>query len=1028
MILTRISVLQPVFTTMVMIAVMLFGLISWQSLPIDRYPDVNFPIVAVQTSWSGATPETIESEITDPLEEALASLAGIDEMRSTSSEGRSMVILQFTLETDAAQAALDVRDKVGSVVGQLPDDADAPQVMRFDPTAAPVISLSLSNPDLDRAALTRIAEDIVSPTLSTIEGVGSVTVVGAVDDEVQIDLNPDLLRAYGIGVNEIAQALSADNLAFQAGSLDDGKTVISVQLNSEARDLATLGGIIIRRDTAGPIRLTDLALIRFTSSEPSGISTYDGNEAISLEVVKVEGGNTVELAEKIRAAVAELGMGDRLSGAHLSILADDSISIRNSYETVKATLIEGALLATAIVFLFLNSWRSTVITGFTLPISILGTLAVVSILGFTLNSMTMLALTLSVGILIDDAIVVRENIMRHLHMGKGHRQAALDGTNEIGLAVLATTLSIVAVFLPLAFMDGIVGQFFMSFGVTVSVAVLISLFVSFTLDPMLSSVWHDPQADHDAKRGPVGRAVQSFDRGFESISQVYRKVLTWCLKKRKTTIAAALALFVGSFFLVPLVGSEFVPPADEGKVAVKVKLPVGTSQDMTALKMQQAVALLQGRPEIEGIYGTVAAGTRSGANEGNLQINLVDARARAKSALELVPIYRDILKAIPGATISVSANSGPGSGGSPVTIQVRGRNPEALSRGAAMIAGAIEAVEGTRDITLSIDDTQPIHDFRFLQDAARDLGIDPQGAGNALRTMLAGSEVSSFKREDGVEVPVILRLPEGVRQDVTSLARLPVAAGEGRSVELREVATISEAQSPARIEREDRSRVIKVTANIEGRLLGEVTTEVQASIATLDLPAGVSIGVRGESERMKDTASSLAQALGLAIVCIYLVLASQFGSFVQPVAIMASLPLSLIGVMLGLLAGGSTLNMYSMIGFVMLMGLVVKNAILLVDNANQRVREGALLHEALIEAGSTRFRPIVMTTLAMIFGMLPLALSIHEGSEQSAGMAHAVIGGLISSTILTLVVVPVVLTWIDSGSRWFKRKMRPMPH
>lgn len=1027
MFLTRISVLQPVFAVMVMIAITVFGVNAYRSLPIDQFPNVDFPVVAILTPWVGASPESVESEITEVIETAVNTLAGVDTISSTSQDSHSTVVMMFDLDSDSIVAAQEVRDRIATVVAQLPSDADSPTIVRFNPTSEPVISLAISAPDRSLTELTELADDIVVPALTAIEGVGSADIVGAVEDEVEVLIDPDRLRAFGLGVSDVVAALQSDNLTLPTGSVIDGLVVQSVQLNTEVSTLEELRAMVITRQSGAAITLGDLANVRWGTSEAEGLAFFDGVTALAINVVKIEGGNTVQVAHAVLAAVERLRATGALNGAEISLLRNSAAPIEASFETVQATLIEGGLLATAIVFLFLNSWRSTVITGLTLPVSILGTLAVISMLGFTLNTMTMLALILSIGIIIDDAIVVRENITRHLLMGKGHVQAALEGTYEIGFAVLATSLSIVAVFMPLAFMAGIVGKFFLQFGVTVSVAVLVSLFVSFTLDPMLSSVWYDPATKAGVKRGPIGRTVAHFDHGFEALARLYRRVLGWCLRWRITTLAAALALFVGSFFLIPLMGAEFLPPLDESRIQVNVDTPAGSSQAYTAIKADQVARILSAMPEVESVYTTVAAAPRSADNEATIIVNLVRPRERTLSAVELGPVVRQALAVVPGVDMQVLTAIGVGPDASPITIKVRGANPIQLAAAAAAVRDMVASVPGTIETRLGTADAQPMLDFVLDREVSTDLGVNAQAVGAALRVLIAGQEVSELTQRDGTSAPIMLRLPEEQRNNSREgLAFLPVAQTRGadpRSVTVGEIAELRETTGPSKIEREDLTRVITVTANVEGRVLGDIVTDITAGLEALNLPPGITYQFGGDAEMLAETSANMAAALALAVVFIYLVIASQFGSFVQPIAIMVALPLSLIGVLIGLLAWGSTLNMYSMIGFVMLMGLVVKNAILLVDNANHHMLDGMAVRPALIEAGTTRFRPIIMTTLAMIFGMLPLALTIHEGSEQNASMAHAVIGGLISSTLLTLVVVPVMLTYVDWVSTKVKRFM-----
>jgi HAE1 family hydrophobic/amphiphilic exporter-1 len=1029
--LTNISVRHPVFATMVMVAIMVFGISAYQSLPIEQNPDVDFPIVAVLTPYTGASPEAVESEVTQPIEEAVNTLAGVESVGSTSSAGHSSVILQFSLETNSASAAQDVRDRIAAVTGSLPQGADAPQVLRYDPTATPMMSLALRAPDLSSVELTRLAQDVVSPALTAISGVGSATVVGGIDQQVNVSIDPDLLNAFGIGVSDVVSALQQDNLTLPAGSVVDGNLVQTIQLNAEIDSLESFRDVIIVNKGMETVILGDVATVSLGASDTQGLAFRNGEQALAIDIAKIDGGNTVAIANAVEQAVERLNhTGSLHEGVSIEVLQNAAEPIEHNFETVQSTLIEGAVLAVVIVFVFLNSWRSTIITGLTLPISIIGTLTVIKFLGFSLNTMTMLALTLSVGILIDDAIVVRENITRHLHMGKSHFQAAIDGTKEIGLAVLATTLSIVAVFLPLAFMEGIIGKFFLQFGVTVSVAVLISLFVSFTLDPMLSSVWYDPASEPDAKRGPVGRTIALFDKGFEKLTHGYRGVLKWCLRHRIITLLFAGGSLVASVMLFPMVGAEFVPVSDESKLQISIETLPGSSMEYTAIKAHQVEQILAGMPEIESTYTTVNAGLSSGENQASIAVSLVGPADRELSAQELAGPVREALRSLPGATFAVTSGGGLGMG-SPIQINLQGENLEDLATASSAVAEITRQTEGAVDVQVSLQQAQPMLDIVLDRQAASELGVGIQATGSALRAMLGGETASEWTSPADERLDVVVRLPETLRQNIVELGSLPIAQTRNAEtplpITLDQIAEVRPTLGPSEINRQDLTRRVSISANLEGRVLGAVMADINAAIAELELPSGIAIAQGGDSEMMNETIANIGTALLLAVIFIYLVLASQFGSFLQPLAIMMALSLSLVGVILGLLVGGSTLNMYSMIGFVMLMGLVVKNAILLVDNANQQRREGATLLDALIQAGETRFRPIVMTTLAMIFGMLPLALALHEGSGQNAPMAHAVIGGLISSTLLTLVVVPVMLTYVDAWGRFAKRFLPKAP-
>jgi HAE1 family hydrophobic/amphiphilic exporter-1 len=1023
MFLTRISVNAPVFATMVMAALLVIGSYAFVRLPIEQLPDVDFPVVAVVVSYPGAAPEAVESDIVKPIEESVSTISGIDYVESTSRAGQAMVILFFEMDVDSATAMQDVRDKIGGISGSFPANADDPLLFKFDPAELPVISLAVSSDTMSLRDLTALTEDVIEPRMASIQGVGRASVVGGIPRQLNILIDPDRLTAFGVGVGEITAALRQDNQDLPAGAIQEGLEKQSIQVEGRIENAADFLDIIVARRGGQPVRLRDVATLVDGEAEANSIALLNGAGALAVDVVKTQGANTVEVAEKIRAAAVELMAGELPEGVKIEVVRDNAKPVEESYHGVQNMMIEGAGLAVLIVFLFLNSWRSTVITGLTLPIAVIGTMSVLYFLGFTLNIMTLLALSLAIGLLIDDAIVVRENIMRHLHMGKTHRQAALDGTSEIGLAVLATTLSIVAVFLPVAFMEGIIGKFFLQFGITVSVAVLLSMFIAFTLDPMMSSVWYDPSAHPGARRGFVGRQVQKFGDFFDWLGKGYRSVLRWSLRHRITTLLIALLAFLGSFALFPLVGVEFAPAVDNSEFQVEVKTPVGSTLDYTAAKIRQIDHVLREFPEVTGTYATInGASSNGGENAATVAVSMVGPAERSRSPQDMTTPVREALARIPGIDVTIGAAGGLGGVAAPVQINLYGDNLDVLAPLANRLVREMKTIDGLEDVKSSLDAAQPVLGVRINRDAASDLGVSLQQIGATLRPMLGGEDVSDWTSPDGRSFTVTVRLPADLRDDVEVLRGLPVAqsgaTGSSGMVRLDQVADLVPSFGPSEIKRRDLSRQVLVSANLSGLALGDVMPKVQAAMDALELPVGYRVSTGGDAQQLADTAASAGAALLLAVIFIYLVLASQFGSFLQPVAIMFALPLALVGVMLGLLVGGSTLNMFSMIGFIMLMGLVVKNAILLVDNANQHVREqGMNLYDALVEAGSTRFRPIIMTTLAMIFGMLPLALNIHQGSGQNAPMAHAVIGGLISSTILTLVVVPVVLTYVESFGR-----------
>ncbi|CDN51627.1 efflux RND transporter permease subunit [Neorhizobium galegae] len=1029
MFLTRISIGHPVFATMMMVVLLVLGAFSYQRLGVDQFPNVDVPVVVVTTTYPGATPETIETEVTRPVEEALNTISGLDEITSTSYEGRSVIIAQFKLEVESTTAAQDVRDKIAALEADLPEEADKPVVARFNPSDEPILSMAISSPSLGMPELTTIADQRVLRQLTTIAGVGQATLIGGQKRQVDISIDETRLRALGIGVDEVIKALRAANQNKPAGSVISGLTDRTIQVQGRIAEPKDLLDMIVARRGGGAVYLRDVATVKDGAADPESRAIYNGESALAVAIVKVRDANTVQVVSDVRKRLDQLNAELSAQNMRLQIITDASTLIQESLGQVQSTLIEGAALAVAIVFLFLNSWRSTVITGLTLPIAMIGTLAVIDFLGFTLNMLSLLALTLSIGILVDDAIVVRENIMRHLHMGKSHLKAALDGTSEIGLAVTATTATIVAVFLPVAFMEGMIGRFFYEFGVTVSAAVLISLFVAFTLDPMLSSVWHDPDAEPGARRGPVGRLIARFDAGFERLADRYRQIIRWTLRHRFITLALTGGILVGSILMVPLVGVEFVPNADEGRFQINVTTPAGSSLDYTRAKVGQIENALHEFPEVASVYSTINTGSTMGKHKAAILVSLVPLEQRKRTPAAIAGPIRERLSVIPGIKIAI-IQEGLGGGASPIQLSILGDDQRVLEKIAADLITGMRGMPGMVDINSSAGEENSILSVRLKREQASDLGIGISELAGMLSPLIGGEDVSIWTDTRGQTYDVVVRLPRDQRSNTAALGELMIkvpgddASGSPRMVRLDQVADIAVVPAASEIRRLDMSREILISADISGRAAGDVTAELEAMVAKQDLPAGYRIKFGGDSEDIEKATGGMFKALTMAVIFIYVVLASQFGSFTQPIAIMAALPLSLVGVLIGLMIAGSTINMFSMIGFIMLMGLVTKNGILLVDFANRERRQGLALSEALVNAGAVRFRPIIMTSLAMIAGMIPLAMAAGGGGAQRAPMAHAVIGGLVSSTLLTLIVVPVILSYIDSLAHWIGGRVR----
>ena len=1017
---TRVSIANPVFATMVMVALCVLGLFSYARLGVEQLPDVQPPVAFIDVAYPGASPDAVEREVSKPIEEGLNSIAGIKHITSRSFEGRSQTSVEFTLDADMARAMQDVRDRMAVVQGVFPKDAKTPTVARFNnDNSSPVVVAALLSAARSPRELSILADQTVARRLQRVEGVASVEVNGLARREVRIDLDPDRLRAYAITPAQVAAGLREAHSDQPVGLLSDATQDAILRVEGRVADPRQFADMVVAQRNGLPLRLADLGTVVEREREPESVARVNGQRAVNFNVFKQQDANTVATGEAIKGAVEELRKS-LPADVELRLVYASSDFVKGSLQGVQHTLIEGALLTVAIVFLFLHSWRSTVITGLTLPIAVIASFIAVHAFGFTLNFMTMMALSLCIGLLIDDAIVVRENIVRHLHLGKDHFAAARDGTEEIGLAVMATTFAICAVFVPVAFMGGIVGKFFHPFGITVTVAVLVSLFVSFTLDPMLSSRWPDP---HDApgasaKRIPgVAQLIRAVDHGMDVLHAAYERLIHWVFERPRRNRAIVLAVggasFLGALALAPVVGSEFVPQTDQGFTQLAIRMTVGSSLARSDEKVRQVEAIVAAFPEVQTIstnVGGQGTGLQVGRNQAVLNIGLVERARRARSQKQVEDAIRAEIARIAGIEVSVGFDR-------PIYVAVLGNDSQALARVASDLAEQMKTIPGITDVELSVKPGIPAYAVRLRPGAVRELGLTAPQLAASLRAYVNGEVGTYWTTPDGEQAEVLLRLPEAQRQRVAQMGDLPVAfAKDGTPIPLAAVASIEPVTNPEVIRRQDLQRREAIFAGVQGRPAGDVGADVQKLVKATALPPGVRFDVGGATREQQDAFAAMLGAMGLAVIFIYIVLASQFGSFLQPIAIMASLPLSLIGVMLALLAWRSTLNVFSMIGLIMLMGLVTKNAILLVDFANRALKEGASVPEALLQAGQIRMRPIIMTTAAMVFGMLPLALALNDGGELQAPMGRAIIGGVITSTLLTLVVVPVLWSVLVGGS------------
>ena len=905
----------------------------------------------------------------------------------------------------------EMRDKLAQIRPSFPKEAKEPfvsQANRDDDKA--IVSIGVTSKTRTLPDLSYIVEEVIRRRMENVTGVATVNINGSSTREIQIEPDPAKLRARRIGVDQVLSAIRSDNIDAPVGNITIGQSDKSVRVDARFKTVNDFSNLIVARRDGLQVRLADVATIIDGNKEQTSFARIDGVRAISLDMLKVRGSNTVEVGEGVKVAIERLKK-ELPVDVELTILSDQSKYVKASVDGVKSTILEGGLLTVFIVFLFLASWRSTVITALTLPISVVATFIALYAFGFTLNNLTLMALSLCIGLLIDDAIVVRENIVRHLAMGKSHKQAALEATEEIGLAVLSTTLAIVAVFAPVAFMGGIIGLFFYQFGLTVVVAVMISLFVSFTLDPMLSAVWADPAGNRFKRMPWLGQFLNWFDRKMEGLQHSYERVIRWSLNRRKTVLAIVVLMFVGSMGLFPLIGSEFVPKDDQSEFGMRLETPVGSSLDYTTVKVAQAEAELKKIPEIRLLYS--GAGGGRGKNIGWINVLLKPRNERVRSQKQIEDAARDAVKGIAGMVVSVGWNK-------PVQVSFVGPDATMLKQLSEQFVEKLEKIDGVVDIDSSEKAAVPALVITPKRAESAEFGITPSSIGSVSRALVAGDAVVTWLPPSGNSVDVSVRLPASVRNDPSQLLQIPLTnprAPDGDAISLDRVATISESTNPKSIERAFLQRQVTISANVKGRTAGEVGGDVTKLIEAFPLPPGYRFQQDGDNQIMRDSFGYAVVALVLAVTFIYFVLGSQFMSFAQPLAIMATLPLSLVGVLLALFVTRTTFNMFAMIAFIMLMGLVVKNGILLVDFANQARRDqGLSIAEALVRAGHIRLRPILMTTAAMVFGMLPMALALKEGADGTMG--RAIIGGLLSSGILTLVVVPVIYAMIEE----FKEK------
>jgi len=1025
--LSKVSIQRPVTTVMVVFIVILLGIVSMGKLPVDLLPSIEYPYALVMTSYNGAGPQEIESLITKPLESVVGTVSNVKNITSTSSNGSSMIFVEFNDGTDMDVATLNMREKIDLIKGMLPEDADDPMVMEVSPDMMATMQIGISGSD-DLVKLKQIVEDEITSKIERVEGVASVNISGGKEKEIRITLLPDKLKGYNITPSTVAQSIAAENLNLPVGEVKQGTSSLTVRALGEFSSIEEIRNLPITT-AGGVIYLRDIAEVEEVFKEMTSYAYINGKPSISLSVQKQSTANTVQVSKAVNKALDRLRA--ELKDIEITMIYDTAEFINLSINNVASTAISGGILAVFILFIFLRNIRSTFIVGTAIPVSIVATFALMYFSGLTLNMVSLGGLALGIGMLVDNAIVVLENIYRHRENGEGRKDAADKGTTEVGMAVLASTLTTIAVFLPIVFVEGITAKLFKEMALTITYSLTASLVVAVTLVPMMASkILKVEKVDEIKRRKITTKIFDAWSAVLDSIDKVYRRVLNWTLHHRLKASLITIGVFIATLSIpvLGLVGMEFFPASDEGSFTIDVTLPKGTVIEETFEVVQQVEAKLEGIKEVQEVFVTIGGGgmlsSGTSSNSASLTVDIGSVKERERSVDEVADEVRVLVSDIPGAEFSVSGSSSMTvTGGSPISIEIAGDDLEKLKQIANDVVDIVESVEGTREVTSSFEDGIPEAQITINRQKASMYGLNMATISNTLKTAVQGSVATRFK-VDGTEIDVRMVYDTSRSEYLKDIKNIAVTSPMGVNVPLSEVADISISESPTSIYRENQKRVVTVSSALFGVDMSTAQTAIDQRLKEYPMPDGYTYKFSGEVEEMMESFSSLGLALLLAILLVYMVLAAQFESFLHPFTIMFSVPLALTGAILGLFVTGRTLSMPSFIGLIMLVGIVVNNAIVLIDYIIQLRKRGYDRTEAILEAGPTRLRPILMTTLTTVLGMLPMALGIGEGAETMAPLATAVIGGLSLSTILTLVVIPLNYTLFDDISRKLRGKRK----
>ncbi len=1022
---SEMSVKKPVTTAMLVLIVMVLGAVSFSKIGIDLFPNIEVPVAIVSTTYANVAPEELETLVTRPIEEAVGTVANIDTIQSITSEGQSIVVVQFDFGTDMDFASLKIREKVDMVKGFLPDGATDPIVIQIDPNAQAIMQIAATGGDL--SALQAYAENELKPSLERIEGVASVDIAGGYDNYVSIKLFTERMNGYGLTMDMLTQSLGAQNLNLPAGKVKKGDKELLVRMVGEFTTVDQIKRVPITLQSGQTIYLQDIAEVSISNDELLTISKVNGEQAVSIAIQKQSGVNTVEVADSVTKAIGKLNQNGKYK---VEIIIDQSEYIRDSISQVSSSALSGGILAVLILFIFLRNIRSTVIIGLSIPTSIIATFVLIFFNGITLNMMTLGGLALGVGMLVDNSVVVLENIYRFRQEGYSKIEAAIKGTKEVAMAVTASTLTTIAVFLPIAFVEGVTSIMFRELALTVSFSLIASLVVALTLVPMMSSkilkIDEMRGMHHITRFKIVGTILDKTDKVYAKIEEIYGKLLQWSLKHRKTVVSIAAATFVLGIMSIALIGSEFFPTSDEGAFAISVELENGARVKDTSAAIDLIIERIIDVEEIDYVFSSTTSGEfmASGQNRGQIQGVLKPMNQRDKSVFEVVELLDEKIGNIPGVKINVSNQSSMMTmgGGSAISLMIKGDDYEVLKDLSKEVEAVIEGVSGTKNVVSSISDEIPQVEITAKESAAG-YGLSTMQIANAVKNVIDGKTATKYKY-NGEEIDVVLEGEGLYSESISNLEQISIPTAMGTVVPLELVANISIGEGPTTLYRDNQSRVVTINADLGGRSLGVVTSEINAKIKDITLPEGYFLESAGQEEMMNEAFADLLLALFLAVILVYMILASQFESLLNPFIIMFSTPLAFSGGLIGLMITGRTLNITSMIGFILLAGIVVNNAIVLIDYINTRRKNGEERNEAVLKAGPIRLRPILMTTLTTVLGLVPLSIGIGEGAELAASMGTVVIFGLSLSTLLTLVFIPVVYTIFDDKSTKFKQKRK----